>query len=415
MNDRKIVQGSSKMKIFLIFLLTTATLAVNSQDIAQWRGPERSGVYSEAGLLRKWPVNGPEMLWHYDVLGDGFTSAAVTSRGVFTTGMIGSEGFVFALNMNGRLLWKKAYGEEWNENHQGTRSTPLVVGDKLYLMSGYGKIICMSCFDGSIIWMLDLVKEFGARVIEWGMTENLLNDGDVLFCAPGGTSAAVVALDRNTGKTIWKSKGTGDKSAYGSPQIIRFKGRDLMVIMMERNICCFDAATGSLLWKAGYTNINSIHANIPVFVDGFLYCASHLGDGGLMLKLAEEGGSVKEVWRSDLITPDIGGFVHLNGRLFGTGYSNRRLSSVDWYTGKELYSVRDLAPGNIIANEGLLYIYSQSGKVTLVEPRSTSFNIVSSFNVPLGSGPHWAHLTLFNKRLYVRHGTSLMVYDLSDS
>ena len=405
--------ASLMRRFFHIIIIVSINVYINAQEIAQWRGPNRNGVYTETGLLRKWPEKGPELLWHYNGLGDGYTSAAVTTRGVYITGMEGDEGFVFAFDIKGLLKWKKAYGPEWNQSHEGTRSTPLIVDDKLYLMSGYGKVVCMSCLNGSILWTADLVREYGARVIRWGMTENLLSDGNVLYCTPGGTSASMVALDRNTGHLIWKSKGNGDKSAYGSPVMIKLQGKKILVVMMENNICGFDATTGFLLWKFGYSNLNNIHANIPVFVNGMLYCASHIGPGGVMLKLSENGSSVKEIWKSNMIDPDIGGFVYLNGRLYGTGYSNGRLTCLDWQTGKELFSLRDLAPGNIIANDGLLYIYSQVGEVVLVEPMLNKFNIISSFNVPLGSGPHWAHLVIFEKKLYVRHGNSLMVYNLA--
>ena len=102
-----------------------------------------------------------------------------------------------------------------------------------------------------------------------------------------------------------------------------------------------------------------------------------------------------------------------NGRIYATGDFNRRLFCLDWKTGKELYSLRQLAPGNVIANDGLLYIYSENGTVSLVKPAVASFEILSSFKVPMGSGTHWAHLVINNRRLYVRHGESLMVYDIA--
>jgi len=402
-------------RIFSAIIIISIGLSIYAQNVAQWRGPDRNGVYSETGLLRKWPENSPKLLWHFDKLGDGYTSAAVTGRGVYATGLIGDKGFVFAFDMKGQLLWKKDYGAEWNQSNAGTRSTPHIIDDRLYLISGFGKVVCMNCSDGSIVWTVDLVKEYGARNINWGITENLLTDGDVLYCTPGGISVSMVALDRNTGRLIWKSKGNGDKSAYCSPILIRLQGRKILVTIMEKHICGFDATTGLLLWTFGYINLNSIHANIPVFVNGMLFCTTHLGDGGVMLKLSDDGSSAREIWRSNLPDTDIGGVVYLNGRLFGTGYSNHKLSCLDWQTGKELYSLRELAPGNIIANDGLLYIYSQEGKVALVEPKADRFNIISSFNVPLGSGLHFAHLVIVNKRLYVRHGASLMVYDIAAS
>jgi outer membrane protein assembly factor BamB len=132
-----------------------------------------------------------------------------------------------------------------------------------------------------------------------------------------------------------------------------------------------------------------------------------------MLKLAPDGSSVAEVWKNAFLDPKIGGVVVLNGRIYGGGDRNRKLFCVDWKTGNEIYSSPQLAPCNIIADDGLLYIYSERGTVNLVEPKSDSFNIISSFPVPLGAGTHWAHLVINNKRLYVRHGAYLMVYDIA--
>ncbi len=198
-------------KLFFSILMSLICIGLNAQDIAQWRGSNRDGIYNETGLLKKWPDAGPKLLWHFDELGDGHTSAAVTSTGVYTTGMIDGKGFVFSFDLTGKLLWKKEYGKEWAESHNGVRSTPLVVKDKLYIFSAYGQLLCLNCSNGQTVWSLDMDAEYGAKNIEWGLTENLLFDGNVLYCTPGGNKASIVALDINTGKLIWKSKGNGER------------------------------------------------------------------------------------------------------------------------------------------------------------------------------------------------------------
>ena len=402
------------MKMIInIIILILLYLNVSSQDVAQWRGPNRNGIYDEKGLLRKWPESGPKLLWHYDGLGEGHTSAAVTTEGVFTTGMTGGKGYVFAFDHSGRLLWRSEYGPEWDLNYEGTRSTPHIVGKKLYLMSGQGKLVCMDCSNGFIIWSIDLVKEYGARNLTYGMTENLLSDGNILYCSPGGINAGMVALDRNTGKLIWKCRINGERSAYCSPIMLRLRDKKVIITIMENSICAINAATGSLLWTHKFENTYSVHPNIPIYMNGMLYCTAELGVGGIMLKISDDGSSAKEVWTSRMLDPVCGGVVALNGRLYGTGYSDYKLTCLDWNTGKELYSVRTLAPGSIIANDGLLYVYSEKGRIGLVEPGPSGFNIISAFNVPMGSGPHWAHLVIHNKRLYVRHNSALMVYDIA--
>ncbi len=399
-------------RIISLLILILPCLNVYPQNMAQWRGPDRNGIYDEKGILRKWPENGPKLIWHFDGLGEGHTSAAVTSEGVFTNGMIDRKGYVFSFDHLGRLLWRSEYGPEWDLNYEGTRSTPHIVGNRLYLMSGQGKLVCMDCSDGKIIWCVDLVKEYGARNITYGMAENLLSDGNILFCTPGGTDAGMIALDRNTGKLVWKCRINGERSAYCSPIIVRIRDKKIIITIMEKSICGINAATGSLLWTHKFENTYSVHPNIPVYMNGMLFCTAELGVGGMMLKMSDDGSSVKEVWTSRMLDPVCGGVVALNGRLYGTGYRDHKLTCLDWNTGKEIYAIRALAPGNIIANDGLLYVYSEKGKIGLVEPGASGFNIISTFNVPLGSGPHWAHLVINNKRLYVRHNSALMVYDL---
>jgi outer membrane protein assembly factor BamB len=132
-----------------------------------------------------------------------------------------------------------------------------------------------------------------------------------------------------------------------------------------------------------------------------------------MLRLSEDGKSISEVWRDPKLDARLGGVVLVRGRLYGTGDNNRKLFCIDWKTGKELYSASGLAPANIIHSDGLLYLYGESGTVSLVEPRADSFNEISSFRVPFGAAQHWAHLVISHKKLYVRHGTSLMVYDIA--
>jgi outer membrane protein assembly factor BamB len=400
-------------KSFFLILLLIVCITINAQEISQWRGMNRDGIYTETGLLKKWPDSGPKLLWHYDELGDGHTSASVTGTDIFTTGMINGKGYVFAFDTDGKLLWKKEYGTEWAESHNGVRSTPLVVNDKLYFLSAYGQLFCLNCSDGKTVWTIDLIKSYGARNIEWGITENLLFDDNVLYCTPGGSDAAMIALDMKTGKQIWKSKGNGEKSAYCSPIMVKILNKKILVTIMEKSICGFEAATGVLLWKSPFKMDPDVHPNSPIYIDGKIFCTSGYGLGSVMLKLSNDGNSVSEVWKDASCDPKIGGVVVVNGRIYGTGDRNRKFFCLDWNTGKELFSTRTLAPANIIADNGLLYVYSESGTVSLVEPKTDGINVISSFPVPYGTNTHWAHLVIKNKKLYVRHGTSLMVYDIA--
>jgi len=405
-----------KKSFSILISLSLCSMITFSQEISQWRGPHRDGIYNETGLLKKWQELGPTLLWHFDELGDGHSSATVTSKAVYIAGTINSNGVIFAFDLDGKLLWKTDYGKEWMESWDGVRSTPLYVDGKIYQMSGYGNVVCLNATDGKLIWSVDYMKDYGGRNIRWGVTENLLVDGDKLFCTPGGENINLIALDRNTGKLIWKSNGKGEESAYCSPTLIKIADKKILVTMTANSIIGIDATNGNLLWSHEQKNQYSVHANTPIYKDGYLYCVSGYGKGGVMLKLSDDGTSVSEVWRSELQDTRMGGVVLVNGKLYGSGDKSRKWFVLDWKTGKELGSSDVLSkPGNIIYADGMLYCYSESGEVALAEPKEDGYSFVSKFKVPFGKNPHWAHLVIKDKKLYVRHGTSLMVYSIQSN
>ncbi len=399
-----------KTAIGLLAILYCFTLS--AQETAQWRGNNRDGAYNETGLLKSWPDNGPQLLWHFDGLGSGYSSAAVTSKKVYSTGMIGEDGFVFALDHSGKLLWKSKYGPEWTESYSGARSTPLIIDDKLYIMSGFGNLVCMNANDGSILWQVDLIAKYGARNIRWGMTENLAFMGNTLFCTPGGEEHNVIALDRNTGNLIWTSKAKGETSAYCSPIVANHKGRNLLITQTASSIIGLDANTGKFLWSHPQPNQWSVHANSPVYMNGMAYFISGYGQGGVMLKISDDGNSITEMWRNTSLDGRMNGVVVIGNKIYGASDKGIKWICLDWNTGKELIVENLIKKGNIITADGMLFMYGEDGKVVLAKPTDTSYNTVSTFEVPYGEEQHWAHLVIHDKKLYVRHGTSLMVYSI---
>ncbi len=396
----------------LLCLASLLCLNIHSQETAQWRGPERDGNYPETGLLKKWPDAGPALLWHFEGLGAGHSSAVVTSNRIYTAGTLEGIGYIFCFDPAGKLLWKVPYGEEWMESWPGVRSTPLVHNGKIYQLSGFGKLVCRSAENGDFIWSVDVLKDYQGPNIKWGVTENLLIDGNKLFCTVGAADANVIALDPNTGRLIWKCSGKGEESAYGSPQLIKLANRHILVTQSASSILGVDVADGKLLWSHDQPNKYSVHANTPLFHEGLLYCMSGYGKGGVMLKVSEDGSSVTELWRNTNIDNRMGGVVLVNGKLFGSDDSGKAWYCLDWKTGTNMFSEKITGRGTIIRADGMLYMYSDTGEMVLAEPLANSFKKISSFKVPYGEDQHWAHQVVANGRLYIRHGTSLMVYDI---
>lgn len=305
----------------ILLVLTLSLLSagfITAQETAQWRGPNRDGIYPAAGLPHIWPDGGPTLLWHYDELGPGHASAAVANNKIYTAGVINNIGYIFCFAMDGTLLWKIPYGEEWMESWPGVRSTPLITDGKVYLLSGFGKLFCRNAEDGAFIWSADITKDYDGVNIKWGFTENLAFDGNKLFCTIGGIKNNVIAVDKNTGKLIWSSKGLGEESAYCSPAIIKLTAQTVVVTQTVGHILGLDAATGNLLWSHEQPNKYGVHANTAIYNNGMLFTSSGYGQGGVMLQLSADGSSVRELWRNASMDNRMGGYVLLNGKLYGS-------------------------------------------------------------------------------------------------
>lgn len=399
-------------KVLYFSLILMFSTQIFAQKV-QWRGENRDGIYPSTGLLDEWPEEGPELLWHFDKLGKGYSSVAVTDDKIITTGMEeDNTGFVYALNHKGKLLWKKAYGKEWTDSFEGTRTTPMIDGDRMYFISAFGKVFCMNVNAGTIVWEKDVLTELDGVNIKWGITENLLVEDGKVICTPGGENANVVALDKKTGDVIWKCAGKGEISAYCSPQIIDLGVRKLLVTHTKSKILGIDFKTGKLLWSHDQPNKWSVHANTPIYHDGHVYCFSGYGKGGVLLQLSDDGSSKTEVWRNETMASRMGGAILMDGRIYGSGDVDKSWQCLDWDTGKVLYKTTEIGNGTVSAADGKLYCYSERGELAMLIPQENSFKVAGKIRVPHGSMQHWAHLVIKDGILYLRHGNSLMAYNI---
>jgi outer membrane protein assembly factor BamB len=380
---------------------------------SQWRGPYRDGIYPEKNLLKAWPQDGPQRLWLAEGFGDGYSSPAVTADRIYITGEIKGEGFLFALDMDGKQVWKLSYGKEWSGSRPGARTTPTVVGDRIYIMSAHGGAVCIDT-SGKKVWSVDLAQKFGARNLQWGMTESPLVDGDKVFFTPGGRSSTIVALNRETGETIWDIKINEETSGYCSPCLVRHGQRRLLLTMTAKSLVAIDADSGKFLWRKSHITDYDVNANTPVYYNGRVFTNSGYGTGGQMFQIAPDGNSAEKVWTQKNLDSQMGAVVVIDGYIYGSGHNRRGWHCLNWLTGGVQYSARKAGnKGNIIFADGMLYLYSERGDIALVKPNPEEFELISSFRIKEGSGEHWAHLVIKEGRLYIRHGDSLMVYNIS--
>ena len=399
--------------VFTLMIAGLLTLVTaKAQEPTTWRGPGSSGNYSETGLLKSWPATGPEILWHFDELGDGFSSPVFANGKIYVSAAVNNVGYIYALSLDGKLIWKATYGEEWVENYPGARATPSVIGDMLYIYSGNGVLTCLNANNGNMFWKIEVLKDFNGENITWGVTETLVIDGDKIFVTSGGPVNNVVALNRLNGQLIWSSKGVGEKSAYCTPLLVKLPSRKLLVTHTEKHIIGLDAETGVMLWSYEHTNQYAVHANTPIFYQNSLFCFSGYGQGGVKLDLNADGSQVTKAWFSKKVDGRIGGAVVVDGYIYGCGDNTRDWQCTDWKTGDQKYASQAIAKGNVISADGMLFCYSEKGELALVPATPQGFNIAGKGKVELGSGQHWAHLVINNSQLFVRHGKSLIAYKI---
>lgn len=392
-----------------------AVLSMSAQTTIQWRGEDRTGIYKETGLLKSWPDGGPELLWHYDGLGEGHSSVAIDGGKIYITGLTGETGYLYVFDMSGKLLNKKEYGSEWIESYNGSRGTVTVSDGKLYLVSGTGNLICMDQNTLNILWQKNIQADFGARNIRWGITESPLVVGDKVIFTPGGREHNVVALNKNNGSLIWSCAGGGGLSSYCSPLYVDDQGvAPQVVTMTESHILGIDISSGQLLWSYPYKNRLGIQPNTPVYDDKMLLFSCGYEKGSIMLRLTDGGRAVEKVWENDEVKSRHGGMVKIGNYVYlggDPGNNARFWWCVDWKTGEVKYKDAVLASnGVVIAADGMLYCYTERGDMALARATPEKFDIVSKFPITMGTHQHWAHPVIHNGVLYVRHGDTLMAY-----
>ena len=399
-----------KKTVLLVALCTT--MSIFAQQESQWRGPNRDGIYPETGLLKSWSAEGPEKLWVYEALYEGYSSAAVANGKIYVTGLSDSTGILSVLDLNGELLNKVKYGKEWTKSFPGTRGSVTVNDGCLYVVSGTGRIVCFDETTLKVLWKKDFANDFNTKVVMWGIAESSLIEGNTLIVVPGSEAASIVALDKKTGNVLWKSNVDLGNTSYNSPMLIKGHGDPIVVVMGGQFTVGVDLATGKERFSFPYENNRKIHPNTPLYEDGYLLINNGYGLGSVMLKVAPDGNSVKEVWRKADYDNQMGGFVKIGNYVYCSGHNNKFWFCFDWKTGAEKYRDKTLAPGNIISADGMLYIYTDKGELALVKPTPEKFNIISQTKVTEGTNQHWAHLVIADKMLLVRHGDALIAYSL---
>jgi outer membrane protein assembly factor BamB len=401
----------------LLLGLTQACQQETIQENAQWRGANRDGIFHETDLLDQWPEEGPELLWVFEGLGQGFAAPAVTTEGLFVNGEHEGNSYLFSIDLEGKLLWKSPNGKEFlgegfSSTYPGARATPTVYGKLVYTTSGEGQIACFESSTGLEKWAVNIVDYLDGMVAYFGYSESVAIDEEHVYCFPGGASTNLAALDRFTGKIAWTQSAHRDTFAYGSPVLIDLSDRKILMNTSRHHLFTVDPSNGDLLANyelEGY-EYDGEHCNTPVYADGHIYYVANdvPGQGAMKLKLSDNGERITELWRNNEVMNNFGGLVAVNGHLFTTIKGNKLLA-LDPDNGSVVDSLK-VATGSIIYTDNKFIVYGNNGTTNLVNYEQDKFEIAGQFKVKEGTGQHFSHPVVANGVMYIRHGNALMAY-----
>ena len=408
---------------FVILSAVISSQFVIGQEIAQWRGPDRNGNYPDKNLMKSWPEDGPELILSVKNIGKGFSSPVMHDGTIYVTGMFDTTDYLTAMDMDGNFKWQVSFGRSWLYDPPDTRSTPTVEGNRIYVISGTGRLVCFNAGTGKEIWAVDVDKDYKSEWHRWGVAESPLIVDDKVICTPGGNENSLVAFDKMTGKLIWKSRSVGGQRSYVSPILYEYNSLRLILAMTTTSFFVVDPLNGEVQCSYEFylksddpRPSGAILANTPVYKNDEIYITGGYNLPSVMLKLAPDGKSLTEKWVDHTLDNHHHGVVEVDGYIYGANWIHNNKGNwvcLNWDTGNVQYESEWNSKGNVIYADGMLYLYEEkSGFVGLVNADPAKFEVVSSFRITEGEGQHWAHPAIFDGKLYIRHGDVLLIYDI---
>lgn len=426
------MKKSIRKFVMALFVVPCLALSANAQgfDWPQWRGPDRDGVCKETGLMKSWPKEGPAVAWKAADIGGGYSTPSVAKGKVFGMSYQGENETVWALDeKNGKKLWETNIGQKGKVGYnEGSRCTPTVDGDSLYVVGVSGDIAALNINTGKVLWAKNFAKDFKGKMMSgWGFSESPLVDGDKVLFTPGGDQSAMIALNKKTGATIWSTKvENGGGAGYASIVKSKAGGVDQYITWLGKCIIGVDAKSGNLLWRYSANANGTANIPTPIVKDDYVFSSTGYGSGTSLIKLnkSSSGFEAKEVFYLNGKKTDIqnhhGGMLLLGDKVYmGTGHNNGIPCCLDMMTGDVVWK-EEKRPGTgsaaIVYADGMLYFRNQDGTMNLLEASPKGYKLVSSFKLPDASGkPSWPHPVIANGRLLIRDQGKLIAFSIKQA
>jgi outer membrane protein assembly factor BamB len=420
-------------RILLAVCVVGLPLSLPAADWPQWRGPNRDAISKETGLLKKWPKDGPELVWTFNKAGAGYAGPAVVGGKLYTMGARDKTEYVFALDNKGQELWSVKIGSlfdfKGNNWSGGPNATPSVDGELIFAVGSQGDLICVDT-GGKERWRKNLPKELGAQVNDigggpenmgWGFSWSPLVDGEQLVCVPGGPQGLFAALNKKTGEVLWRSKDVKDPVTYSSPIMATIGGVKQYIQMTQEGVVGVSAKTGDLLWYFKRDNPwGDVLCPTPICQGNLVYATG--GKGGCnLIKVTPDGKKFKaeEVYSEKQIANWHGGVVLVDKYVYGY-HAEREWYCQDFAQGGDNkwddQPRNALGPGSLVYADGRLYCLTDKGVVGMLTANPEKYTELSRFTLPRSStirknrGGVWTHPVIADGYLYLRDQELIFCY-----
>ena len=404
-------------RVFLtVLVMLAASPALRASDWPQFLGPHRNGTTTETNLAAAWPKDGPPVLWQKAV-GQGFSGPVVAGGKVIVFHRIGDQEIVEALDAkSGRALWKAEYPTHYRDDfgmEEGPRATPAIAGDSVFTFGADGMLSAWRLASGEKLWSVDTRKQFNAGKGFFGPVCSPLLEGHAVILNVGGMpGAGIVALDRASGRLLWKAG--DDEASYSSPIVATLEGKRRLLVVTREALVAANPVDGKVGWRYPWRPPMhaAVSAAVPLVVGEEIFLSASYGTGAALLRFKE--GGPEKIWSGDdRLSNHYATSVHHDGFLYG--FDGRQeegcnLRCVELKTGKVRWSQDRFGAGSVSLAGGHLLILTEKGELVRAPATPAQFKPAARAQIlPFNAR---AHPALADGRLYARSKDKLVCVDL---